>query len=156
MSLGSGLERGEGEYTGSLDFKSRTMEAFKVEDIDVMGGKEKVDNVKQETSEIIILSVREGKVTNDPLREENTGKSETWGFVKSESGHLLGSENEAKNRREDVEKVEVVCPFAHLLFCVCTIGCFASICGITPRFNLSVVPIIDPFINTQNSIFCSL
>ena len=108
MSLGSGLERGgEGEYTGSLDFKSRTMEAFKVEDIDVMGGKEKVDNVKQETSEIIILSVREGKVTNDPLREENTGKSETWGFVKCESGHLLGSENKAPNRREDLEKVEV-------------------------------------------------
>ena len=32
------------------------MEALKVEDIDVIEGKEKVDIVKQETSEIIILS----------------------------------------------------------------------------------------------------
>ena len=85
------------EYDASLDFKSRTGEAFKVE---------QVEAVKQENGEIIVLSERGGQpghVSSDPLREE----CESWGFVKSESGHLLGSENEAPNRRKDLEKMEI-------------------------------------------------
>ena len=85
------------EYDASLDFKSKTGEAFKVE---------QVEAVKQENDEIIVLSVRGGQpghVSSDPLREE----CESWGFVKSESGHLLGSENEAPNRRKDLEKMEI-------------------------------------------------
>ena len=85
------------EYDASLDFKTRAGETFKVE---------QVEAVKEENNEIIVLSVRGGQlghVSNDPLREER----ESWGFVKSESGHKLESENQAPNRRKDLENMEV-------------------------------------------------
>ena len=85
------------EYDASLDFKTRAGETFKVE---------QVEAVKEEHNEIIVLSVRGGHVSSDPLRVEKMREErESWGFVKSESGHKLESENEAPNRRE--EKMEV-------------------------------------------------
>ena len=105
-----------GEYCGSFDFKSRTLEVIKVENPltqQAMEENEKVNNVNQDSGEVIILSVRGGKGGNDHLLERNmseekveVARSETCGSVKSESAHMMNSENEAKNMRKDVEKME--------------------------------------------------
>ena len=107
-----------GEYCGSFDFKSRTEEVFKVENplapVKDVEENERVTNVNQDNGEVIILSVRGGKVGRDHILERDVSeekaevaKSETCGSVKSESDHLMNSENEATNMRKDVEEMEV-------------------------------------------------
>ena len=107
-----------GEYCGSFDFKSRTQEVVKAENplipVKDVEENEKGNNVEGDSGEVIILSVRDGKVESDHLLERNmseekaaVARSETCGSVKSETVHMMNSENEAKIMRKDVEGMEI-------------------------------------------------
>ena len=101
----------EGEYCGSFDFKSRAQEPLKVENVSASGkagvetNERSVDNVEQESGEVVILSVtRGGRVASGYKLERKVVEE----IVKSESVHIAKGENEAEKGRKDVEeKMEV-------------------------------------------------